>query len=126
MNLLLDSCALIALANGKLPKASHSTLESSPYAYVSSASVWEIAIKAKIGKLNLKKTAVQWFIETREEYGLTEIPLEFGIACAAADLPLIHGDPFDRALIATALHHSLTIITSDRNIPKYPKIKTLW
>ncbi len=126
MNLILDSCALIALTNGTLPDAAHAALESCNFAYASSASVWEIAIKAKSGKLILPKPAEKWFIELREEYDLIEIPLLADIACAAADLPLLHRDPFDRALIATAMKRNLILITSDQAIPDYPGIRVIW
>ena len=126
MNLLLDSCALIGLTNGTLPEAAHAALESCNFAYTSLVSPWEIAIKAKSGKLTLPKPAEKWFCEIREEYDLIELPLLADTACAAADLPLIHRDPFDRVLIATAQEKNLILITSDRTIPKYPGVKCLW
>jgi len=126
MNLLLDSCALIALANNALPENAHAALESGAWAYVSSLSVWEIAIKVKSGKLSLPKPVEKWFIELCEEHDLQEIPFLADLACAAADLPLIHRDPFDRALIATAMERKLTLLTSDKIIPSYPGITTLW
>jgi PIN domain nuclease of toxin-antitoxin system len=48
------------------------------------------------------------------------------VACAAAALPVIHGDAFDRIPVALAHAHTLTILTSDHGIPKYPGVKTLW
>jgi PIN domain nuclease of toxin-antitoxin system len=61
-----------------------------------------------------------------ERYGLQQLPLDARIACAAAALPLIHRDPFDRVLVALAQTHTLTVLTSDENIPKYPGVRTLW
>lgn len=126
MNLLLDSCALIALSNGHLPDTGKKALTSAAKACVSSVSIWEIAIKAKSGKLSLNKTPEKWFTEMLAQYDLLEIPFAANQACATADLPLIHRDPFDRALVATAQLHKLVILTSDQTIPQYPNIKTLW
>ncbi len=52
--------------------------------------------------------------------------LDARLCCAAACLPPIHRDPFDRVLVALAQTQALTLITSDGNIAKYPGVKTLW
>jgi PIN domain nuclease of toxin-antitoxin system len=57
---------------------------------------------------------------------LREVQLHPHVACAAAALPAIHRDPFDRILVALAQAQMLTILTSDQEIPKYPGVKTLW
>jgi PIN domain nuclease of toxin-antitoxin system len=54
------------------------------------------------------------------------VPLHAQVACAAAALPAIHRDPFDRILVALARADMLTILTSDQEIPRYPGVKTLW
>lgn len=77
-------------------------------------------------KLRLKGSPIQWFIGLAERYELRQLPLDARIACAAAALPLIHRDPFDRVLVALARAHRLTVLTSDENIPKYPDVCTLW
>ena len=126
MNVLLDTCALIALANGPLPPASAQAFGLATQAFVSPVSAWEAAIKYKSGKLPLPKPPLVWFQALCQLYQLTELPLRAEIACAAADLPHIHRDPFDRILIATARAHQLTLITSDQIIPTYPQIITRW
>jgi len=57
---------------------------------------------------------------------LREVPLDAGVACAAAALPPVHRDPFDHVIVALAQAPALTVLTSDENIPKYPGVKTLW
>jgi|ERR1051326_6247222 PIN domain nuclease of toxin-antitoxin system len=126
MNVLLDTCAVLALARGELPNAPAAALRTASEAWVSTVSAWEVAIKAAVGKLQLTEPAFLWFLGLTERYGLREIPLDSRIACAAAGLPLIHRDPFDRVLAALAQAHALTVLTSDENIPKYPGVKTLW
>lgn len=126
MNVLLDTCALLALARGELPEEAASVLKTAPEAYVSAVSSWEVAIKAAAGKLRLSEPAFSWFVGLAERYSLREVPLDARVACAAAALPRIHRDPFDRVLVALAQTHALTVLTSDVNIPKYAGVKTIW
>ena len=126
MNVLLDTCALLALARGELPEAAAAVLRKASEACVSSISPWEVAIKAAGGKLQLGESPFSWFLGIAERYGLRELPLDARILCAAAALPPIHRDPFDRVLVAIAQSHALTVLTSDKNIRKYPGVKTLW
>jgi PIN domain nuclease of toxin-antitoxin system len=93
---------------------------------VSVVSPWEVAIKAAGGKLQLMQPPVQWFLGLAEQYDLREVPLDAGIACAAAALPRLHRDPFDRVIVALAQAHGLIVLTSDENIRKYAGVKTLW
>jgi PIN domain nuclease of toxin-antitoxin system len=126
VNVLLDTCALLALARGELPAGAAAALRTAPEANVSVVTPWEVAIKAAGGKLRLKEPPVQWFLGLAERYQLRELPLDARVACAAADLPPLHRDPFDRVLVALARAHALTVLTSDENIPRYPGVKTIW
>ena len=126
MNVLLDTCALLALAGGDLPPDAAAALRKAPEALVSVVSPWEVAIKAAGGKLQLTEPPVQWFLGLAERYALREVPLDAVTACAAAALPRFHRDPFDRVIVALALAHTLTVLTSDENIRNYPGVKTLW
>jgi len=126
MSVLLDTCALLALARGELPEAAASALRRASEANVSAVSPWEVAIKVARGRLRLLESPAQWFQGMVERYGLREIPIDARIACAASALPFVHHDPFDRVLVALAQAHALTVLTSDENIPKYSGVKTLW
>ena len=126
MNVLLDTCALLALARGDLPGRAAAVLRSAPEANVSVVSPWEVALKVAARKLRLREPPLQWFLGLSERYELRELPLDVHVACAAARLPLIHRDPFDRVLVALAQAQALTVLTSDENIGKYPGVKTLW
>ena len=83
--------------------------------FFSAASVWELAIKASRGKLDLSPD----FLKVAEKTRFTEIPIRIEHACLVRDLPPIHGDPFDRILIAQAQLERLTIITRDRLFSQY-------
>jgi PIN domain nuclease of toxin-antitoxin system len=90
-------------------------------AYVSAASIWEIAIKRASGKLKvpddlLEKIAMARFIE---------LGVSFEHATTAGALPPRHRDPFDRMLVAQAQIDGLTIVTSDARIAAYD-VPVLW
>jgi len=89
--------------------------------FVSFASAWEYGHKrlAKPGSLDHPFDRY-----LRSEFRL--LACEFRLARYAERLPLIHGDPFDRMLVAHALDRDLTLITSDAKIRAYPGVKTLW
>jgi PIN domain nuclease of toxin-antitoxin system len=57
---------------------------------------------------------------------LKELPVTSAIALRCAALPLLHRDPADRFLIATAQEHNLTLVTPNPAIRKYPNLNTLW
>jgi PIN domain nuclease of toxin-antitoxin system len=82
---------------------------------VSSASVWEAAIKVASGKLRLTFDLAEGLDETR----LEPLTITHRHALAAAALPRHHGDPFDRMLIAQAQLEELTLVTTDRTLAVY-------
>jgi PIN domain nuclease of toxin-antitoxin system len=125
VNVLLDTCALLALAGGELSDGAAAALRQAPEAYVSVVSPWEVAIKVAGGKLRLMNPPVQWFLGLVERYDLREVPLDAGVACAAAALPPLHRDPFDRVIVALALARGLTVLTSDENIRQYAGVTAL-
>ena len=126
MNVLLDTCALLALAVGRLPEGAAGALRKAPEAYVSVVCPWEVAIKVASDKLRLTQPPLWWFRGLLERHDLRELPLETSIACAAAALPRVHRDPFDRILVALAQANGFTILTSDTQIARYPGVTTLW
>jgi PIN domain nuclease of toxin-antitoxin system len=126
MNVLLDTCALLALSRGVLPQGAAKALRTAPEAWVSAVTAWEVAIKAAVGKLRLPEPPARWLHALSTRHQLRELSLDAVTACAAAGLPLVHRDPFDRVLVAIAHAHALTILTCDQVIPKYPGIQTLW
>jgi PIN domain nuclease of toxin-antitoxin system len=126
MNVLLDTCALLGLAGGDLPPGAAAALRKAPEAYVSVVCTWEVAIKVAGGKLRLREPPAPWLLGLVERYDLRELPLDAVIACAAAALPLVHRDPFDRVIVALAQAHGFTVLTAVDNIQKYPGVKTLW
>ncbi|MGQ0737382.1 MAG: type II toxin-antitoxin system VapC family toxin [Acidobacteriota bacterium] len=126
MNVLLDTCALLALTRGKLPDRAMRALRAAPEASVSVVSAWEVAIKVAGGKLRLTLSPREWFHGVIERYALRDVLLDAQTACAAAALPRLHHDPFDRVIVALAQAQALTVLTSDENIARYPSMRTIW
>ena len=83
--------------------------------FVSSATLWEIAIKASAGKLSMPHD----FLRILEESEVDLLPVLPAHAMRTATLPLHHRDPFDRMLIAQAQVEKLTVLTSDRHFQAY-------
>ena len=106
--------------------AAAQAVANAPVISVCGISAWEIAIKLKSGKLAIRKPVHEWYADSLVRYRLDEVPLTVSLLCAAADLPLLHRDPFDRVLVAAAIERGLTLITSDRIIPTYPGVKVIW
>lgn len=83
--------------------------------FFSHASLWELHIKIALGKLKLPDTPRVLMQRAR----CRELPITVTHIEETASLPHIHGDPFDRMLIAQSRSDDLVLLTHDRVIPKY-------
>jgi PIN domain nuclease of toxin-antitoxin system len=119
--MILDTCALLWLASGdkKLSRAALKEINAAAAVYVSAISGFEISLKTSAGRLELSHPVETWFEQVTEHHGLTVLPLELDVCIAAAKLPPIHDDPFDRFIIAAAKLHGLTVVTRDEQFEKY-------
>lgn len=118
MNILLDTHVLIwALENNPTlsDKARNSIVRASNIVFVSSASVWKIAIKKQLAKLESPDN----LLEEIKLHRFTPLPINHDHAELAGKLPDIHKDPFDRMLIAQTIIEKLTLVTRDKLITKY-------
>ncbi len=91
----------------------------------SMASLWEIAIKRSLGKLDLEIELADFAWQLQENHGFRLIGIAPTDLDRLAALPHHHGDPFDRLLIAQALEQGATAITNDRHWKKY-RCKVQW
>ena len=89
---------------------------------LSTVSLTEVAIKTRIGKLAITGDQAQSAVN---EMRLTLLPYTVKHALRMFDLPLLHGDPFDRMLIATALAEGLPILSPDRTFSEYPGLQLI-
>ena len=92
--------------------------------YVSIASIWEIAIKLSLGKLELNG-GFNEISEIMKNYDIELLHIAFEHIRKLLDLDFHHRDPFDRIIIAQGLVEKMTIITKDENFSKYG-VKILW
>jgi len=86
--------------------------------FISVTSLWEIAIKSNIGKLNMRLSFNE-LLDVIESSELSILPVENDHLKGLSKLPFIHKDPFDRLLISTAIAEKMKFITIDENIQKY-------
>lgn len=127
--MLLDTCTLIWLAGDqtRLSPAAKAALQSSRQpVFVSAVSAWEIALKKARGKIGFALPVSQWFPAMLSRFALQELPITAAVAARSCELPPLHGDPFDRILIATAMENQLALMTPDQTIAQYPNLKTIW
>jgi PIN domain nuclease of toxin-antitoxin system len=128
MSILFDTHALLWLVNGSaLLSENAKSLFSEPQNdfYLSLASVWEMAIKIKIGKLHVPSPLKQFISEQLPLNGIKILNIKLEHVIEVADLPLHHRDPFDRLIIAQGLVENLPIITVDKIFDDYG-VQRLW
>ena len=99
----------------KIGQKAKRAIERAECVFVSAASVWEVANKVAEGKLRVPYR----FADRVRECGFLELLVGYEHAEHVAKLPLHHGDPFDRLLVAQAVLERLTLVTSDENIGLY-------
>ena len=93
--------------------------------YLSIVSVWEIALKSRLGKLTGFDGGVKKFLSKVNELPVHLLPIKPKYIEIVETLPFIHRDPFDRMLIASAIADDMIILTIDENIHKYD-VTTIW
>ncbi len=127
MEYLLDTHAFLWFLNGSdelSQKAKNAILNTDNVKYISIASLWEIAIKLNLGKLEIgvpyKKIKEQIIKD-----GFQILPIQFEDTFLLTSLELKHRDPFDRIIISQAMRNKFSIITKDSNF-KFYNVKTLW
>ena len=124
---LLDTHVAVWFFNGDSSisnTARQVILDTTNIKYLSMTSAWELAIKIGLGKMRFDGKSAG-FIRLAEENGFTVLPIKTAHLDALENLTMIHRDPFDRLLIATALAEKMTLITIDENIQKYD-VSQIW
>ncbi|WP_259373442.1 type II toxin-antitoxin system VapC family toxin [Aquincola tertiaricarbonis] len=118
MRLLLDTQLLLWTLSGdkRMKKLTPRLLDEENECFFSVASLWEIAIKHAIGKLQADAQ------EVRDEClssGFKEIQITFAHVRQLVGLPHVHRDPFDRLLVAQAMGEPLRLLTADNVLGAY-------
>jgi PIN domain nuclease of toxin-antitoxin system len=121
MRLLLDTHVFLwAVAGDRaLKPATRRLISSAEQVFVSSASIWEVAIKARLGKIEADPDEL---VAAIADSGFTELPVRAMHAAGVARLALHHHDPFDRLLIAQAVAEPLRLLTADVALARYSEL----
>ena len=123
MRLLIDThLAIWSVEDDKrLSQAARLEMQAAEAVFVSTATIWEIAIKFALrrGRRQDMLFSAYEAIEKFEESGFELLTLEPLHVAAVGSLPLLHGDPFDRAIVAHAMVEKLALLTRDKHLAAY-------
>jgi PIN domain nuclease of toxin-antitoxin system len=87
--------------------------------WLSVASLWEILIKTRVGKLTLPAPVAAYILKQMEKNRVSLLPVRASHLVALEELPPLHRDPFDRMLVAQANGEGMAILSGDAAIRKY-------
>ncbi len=124
---LLDTHTFIWFINGdnELSRNARELIEADDSVnFISIASIWEIAIKISLGKLQLN-TSFEEIDRQIDNNGFHLLPITFEHTLLLSRLPFHHRDPFDRMIIAQSVANRLTVISKDSNLKNYT-INLFW
>jgi len=123
MKFLLDTQVLIwadAAPHRLSAKARNALQDADNQLLVSFASLWEMQIKQSLGKLQLARSVKAFFLAQVDALGVSALPVKMDHFWQLATLPQVHGDPFDRLLIAQAQFEEVPVISADPAFAGYP------
>jgi PIN domain nuclease of toxin-antitoxin system len=124
MRLLLDTHILLWLMQDdpRLSQRARGIIDNSAEVYISAASIWEIAIKWRLGKIDENPEELD---AAMEKAGLIDLPISKRHVVSKAKLPMLHRDPFDRLLVAQAIEEHLQFVTADPMLAAYSGLVTI-
>lgn len=124
MRILLDTHVFLwyVKSDRKLTAKSRAIIQNAVEVYVSSASIWEATIKAKLGKLDVN---IDDLVKAISSSGFLELSITTEHAAATNRLSDLHRDPFDRILLAQAITEPLTFLTADELLKDYSRLVTI-
>jgi len=95
--------------------------------FISSISAWEVAVLVSRGRLKLTMSTGDWIAASEALPFVKFVPVNNSIALKSVQLPgLLHNDPADRIIIATAVSLGAVLVTKDEKIRSYQHVKTAW
>ncbi len=124
---LLDTNAFLYFINNDsaLSEAAKNIIESEVELLISAASLWEIAIKFSIGKLNLPDSFENFIPAQLQQNDIGILPITLSHLEKVSTLPFHHKDPFDRLIIAQSVFENLTVLSTDAVFDLYG-IQRIW
>ena len=126
--ILLDTHAWVWWADQsrKLSARARRAIDRTDQIGVSAISCWEVATLVRKGRLVLDREATVWIAQALALPSVVALDLSPQVAIVAGLLDGLHGDPADRIIVATALHHGATLVTKDTAIRSYETLTTVW
>lgn len=128
MKLLLDTHAFLwwCADDARISRAAAEAIaDGANRVYVSAASGWEIAIKARLGKLELPQEPTTFMRAMLARHAFDVLPITLRHALMDHALPAHHNDPFDRLVVAQAMAEDLVLVSDDHQIRRYDA-RLLW
>jgi len=128
MRVLLDTHTFLwwITNNKQLSNTSRNIIsDSQNELFLSAASGWEMAIKAKLGKLELPNNLEQFIAEQLQQNAIAGLPIQMSHALHVYTLPPLHRDPFDRLLVVQSQLEKMAILTIDPQIGRYD-VEVIW
>jgi PIN domain nuclease of toxin-antitoxin system len=127
MKALLDTHTFLwAISDdGRLSRRAQHTFTGPNDLWLSVASIWEILIKAKAGKLRLPEPLGPYLIKKLGENRIEVLPIKLDHVLRIETLVVHHRDPFDRILIAQSIEEKLPLVTADPIFERYP-VDLIW
>ena len=129
MNYLLDTSTFLWFVSAQTELSAHArTIIETPgnNVYLSLVSIWELAVKFRIGKLKLTSDSLaRWLDDHLAANSFRLLDIKVSHCLQYATLPLTHRDPFDGLLIAQSQVENIPVITSDAAFDRYP-IQRVW
>jgi PIN domain nuclease of toxin-antitoxin system len=121
MRLLLDTHVLLWVMadDPALSATARATISRAELVYASAVSLWEVGIKAGLGKLKIDQDRL---LEQLHAAGFEPLPVTWEHAAAMRHLPDLHRDPFDRMLVAQAMSEPLRLLTADKVLAGYSEL----
>jgi len=127
MRALLDTHTFLWAISGsaKLSRRAERMFIGPSDLWLSVASIWEILIKAQIGKINLPAPTGPYLVKKLSENRIEALPVTLDHVLRVETLPMHHSDPFDRILIAQSIVEGLPVVTGDPKFESYP-VQAIW
>ena len=127
MRILLDTHILLWALTADVKLGEHAKkiiLNAENQIYVSAASIWEVAIKHRKNP-KIMPLSPEVLIKACSDSGYNWLDVNVYHASATEKLPLLHSDPFDRLLIAQAIHEPMRLLTCDKQLKAYSDLVQL-
>lgn len=128
MEFIIDSHVFIwffSLPEKLSKKAKKILLNDESNIYLSAASIWEIGLKYKIGKLSLPENPREYILSRTNSAEIKLLPIQPSNSFTVNELELIHRDPFDRMIVAQSKDNKIAVLSNDEIFDKY-NIERIW